>query len=107
MSSPNTAWAIDTGRKLRLPTADRLVLIVLAERANGHLFCWPSETTISGDTGLSERQVRRSVHALRDGGLIGIRERHGSSSLYTVIRPATPDSESGPPRTLSPPESLT
>lgn len=58
----------DTPLKIS-PTA-RLVLLVLADRANKNLHAWPSVTSISRDTGLGRRTVFRALQLLEEFGLI-------------------------------------
>jgi DNA-binding transcriptional ArsR family regulator len=85
MSIPAFAWALAEGYRLRLPTSERMVLIYLANMANGSQECWPGQETIVAWTGLSERQVRISLHALERLGLVSS-ERRGKSRLYRINR---------------------
>lgn len=98
--APHFAWAMDIGRELKLPTSERIVLMVLAERANGSRECWPSLPKIADDTGLSPRTVHTAVHKLEDRGLIRIENRGRGSLHYRILRPT--QSEEWTPRILQP-----
>lgn len=78
---------MDEGRAKKLAPSDRLVLLVLADRANGARFCWPSLPRIAGDTGLSARTVHTAVHRLAGAGLIRM-ELKGRLTHYHILRPA-------------------
>lgn len=86
MSAPAFAWALEEGRVRKLPTSDRMVLVYLADKANGILKAWPSQATIADNTGLTDRAVRISTGRLEVAGLIRI-ETRGKSRLYHVLRP--------------------
>lgn len=86
MSAPAFAWAMNRARELKLPTSNRMLLIALADRANGECFCYPSQETLAGDTGLSSRQVRDLAPALERVGLIRI-EKRGRLLYYHINRP--------------------
>ena len=65
------------------PTA-KLVLLVLAVRANTEGQAWPSVGRLSADTGLSESSVQRALRSLAEDGFITIEERPGRASVLTV-----------------------
>lgn len=88
MSAPHFAWAFDQGRKLNLPPSERLVLMVMAERANGVRECWPSLPCLATDTGLSPRTVWTVVHSLVEQDLISLKETKGKVTHYRINRPA-------------------
>jgi len=87
MSCPHIVWALREGRERRLKATERLVLMVLAERANGQMYCWPSIGTIAEDTGLSGRAVQFATAHLEKIGLIRIERRFRQTSIYHVLRP--------------------
>jgi len=87
MSVPAVGWALERGRALDLSNNERLVLIVLADRANGKRVCWPSLKCLASDTGLVERTVFTVVHQLEAAGLIRI-EKRGRGQDYHILRPA-------------------
>jgi hypothetical protein len=89
MSAPAFAWALDQGRARKLTAPQRLVLVVLADRANGKRFCWPSFSQLMIDTGLARPTILAVVHALDRLGLIRI-EKRGQGHVYHVERPAEP-----------------
>lgn len=88
MSAPHFAWAFEVGIKYDLPTSARMVLIALAERANGVRECWPSLPRISKDTGLSERSAHTWVHFLanHEPALVRMQQR-GREMHYFILRP--------------------
>ena len=86
MSYPIIAWAMDEGRQRKLPASVRHVLLVLADRANGARFCWPSLPTIAADTGLSARTCHTAVHVLEAEKLVRL-ERRGRLTYYHILRP--------------------
>jgi Helix-turn-helix domain len=86
MSIPAFAWALEQGRARKLPTSERMLLVVIADRGNGHRACSAGQECLANDTGLKERQVRISLRALEAHGLIRI-EKAGKSRLYHVLRP--------------------
>jgi hypothetical protein len=86
MSIPAFAWAIEQGREHALQSSDRLVLIYLADKANGIRVAWPSQETISDYTGLTTRTIRSSIERLVAAGLIRTEPR-GKSLAYYILRP--------------------
>ncbi len=106
MSAPNFAWAIDQGRIRKLVPSDRLVLIALANRANGLGYCWPGRPTLAGDTGLSARTVHTSAYRLQAEGLIRM-ELRGRCTYYFILRSeADAEPEQVQPLHDSPPEQV-
>ena len=87
MSIPAFAWARERGRELKLSAPERWLLVVLADRANGKLFCWPSIGQLMDDTGLARQTILTVVHTLARIGLIRI-EKRGRGHEYHVLRPA-------------------
>ena len=85
MSAPAFVWAMSRARELKLPVSKRMLLIALADRANGECLCYPSQETLAGDTGLSSRQVRDLAPALESLGLIRI-EKKGRLLYYHLNR---------------------
>jgi hypothetical protein len=87
MSCPHIVWALREGKSRKLSAHERLILMVLAERANGEMFCWPSVDLLREDTGASRRTVQNALRRLDDLGLIRIEERIRQTSIYHVNRP--------------------
>jgi hypothetical protein len=88
--------------ELQIPcVATKMVLLVLADNANEQGACWPSITTISRKSGLSERTVQRHLRELECGTLIERDARYGRSSVYQLVlwNPRQPDT----PVSLTPP----
>jgi len=65
MSTPHIAWAF---AQRDLTAAQRVVLIALAERANGERTCFPSEETLARDCELSLRSIAAAVKYLAGQG---------------------------------------
>lgn len=51
-------------------TADKLVLLKLADHANDDAECWPSQAHIERHTGLSKRTIIRSINRLEKSGFL-------------------------------------
>lgn len=95
MSCPAFAWALERGATLKLLASDRLVLIYLADMANGEMVCWPSQETIVRWTGLALRTVREALHRLDARQLIRVESSAGCLPKYHILRPITPANGSG------------
>lgn len=95
MSNAAIDWAIDQ----RLPSSQKLVLIILANRANPANECFPSVASLSHDTGLDRKIVIKSLDHLLERGLIedsGV--RRGTTKqikVYRLKRPLRNSSTSG------------
>ena len=73
----NWAWRQD------VPSASaKLVLLAIADHANGDGYCWPSMKRIAGMTGLSVRQVSNHVTKLAELGLLVKADRRRSGGQY-------------------------
>jgi hypothetical protein len=90
MSIPAFAWAMERGATLKLAPADRLVLIYLADRANGALVCWPGQPSIERFTGLKNNTVRSAIRRLVEAQLIRVDAAPGLVAKYHILRPDTP-----------------
>ena len=90
MSVPAFAWALERGRTLDLSPACRLVLIYLADMANGERVCWPGQETIADFTGLAVRTVRTAIHGLAELQLIRVDAKPGFAARFHILRPDTP-----------------
>lgn len=86
MSIPAFAWAMERGREHDLTPAERLVLIYLADKANGIRECWPSQQTIRDFTGLALRTIREVLPRLAERGLIRIVAKIGCATHYHILR---------------------
>ena len=95
MSVPTFAWAMEQGVRLGLTSSERLVLLYLADKANGERVCWPGQETIVRYTALSLRTVRMVIPALAGHGLISVEARPGIVTRYHILRPDTPASGHG------------
>ena len=77
---------------VRLKGANKSVLKVVAERANIHGQCWPSQRLIAIEAGYDVRTVGRALAALEDAGLIRRDHRANpkggrKSDLITLLIP--------------------
>ncbi len=95
MSAPAFAWALERGAALGLKPADRLVLIYLADMANGEKVCWPGQPKIMRFTGLKMTTVREAVRRLADRQLIAVEAHPGVVTRYRILRPDTPSNGHG------------
>jgi hypothetical protein len=95
MSIPAFAWAMERGRALKLLPSERLVLIYLADMANGARVCWPGQETIVLFTGLALRTVRSAVDRLAGRGLIRVEDSPGRVMRYHILRDDTPANDDG------------
>ena len=97
----------------RLPEIDGTavkVYLAIAHHADASGRCWPSQTTIARETGLSQgknsqpRGVRNILRRLEKLGLIRIERRSGRPAVYhmTPAPPCRPDNGTPAPPCLSP-----
>jgi len=86
---------MEQGVRLGLTSSERLVLLYLADKANGERVCWPGQETIVRYTALSLRTVRMVIPALAGHGLISVEARPGIVTRYHILRPDTPASGHG------------
>src|SRR5690349_13685647 len=85
MSAPAFVWAIEQGERHQLPTSARMLLVYLANKANGELEAWPGQALIARMTGLNEKSVRRLTKLLVVAGLIEVGKR-GKVVTYRIKR---------------------
>lgn len=95
MSIPAFAWALDRGVELDLTPSERLVLIYLADQANGKKFCFCGQPRIVKYTGLAMRTVRAVIHRLAKLQLIRVDAKPGCATHYHILRPDTPANGGG------------
>jgi hypothetical protein len=103
--APHIKWALSQ-RNLTMPR--RLVLIALAERANGERICFPSFNRIASDLEISRRAVIDAVEYLASKErklierVVDPEERrrllenaggsgHAQSNVYRILRPLAPE----------------
>lgn len=67
----------------------KLVLMALADHANGDGQCWPSMDRVAQLAGCSDRTARRHIDDLCDGGLVAkderYRRRDGTLGTWTLV----------------------
>jgi hypothetical protein len=95
MSAPAFAWALERGCVLKLRPSDRLVLLYLADMANGVRVCWPGQPLIERYTGLKNNTVRASINRLAELQLIRVEATPGKVTRYHILRPLTPANGTG------------
>jgi len=66
-------WDLD--EQPPLPAGQRLVLMALADHANGDGVCWPTWDRLAAMCRLSRRRIQQTVGALRERGLLEVRVR--------------------------------
>jgi hypothetical protein len=81
---------MERGATLTLKPAVRLVLLCLADMANGAKVCWPGQARLVQFTGLAPNTVMVSLRRLADMQLIRVEDRLGFASRYHVLRPDAP-----------------
>ena len=75
------------------PTHSKMLLLVLANKANDQNQCWPSMAALARETGMSRRHVIRSINKLVSLGLIErehrFKDNHFTSNVYVlkVVQP--------------------
>lgn len=100
MSIPAFAWAMKCARKLKLPTAERMLLVALADSLNVKTGqCNPGQEELSANTGLTARHIRDLVPKLVGLGLVEVQKR-GRALCYHLCmdgarHAATPEPSSG------------
>ena len=72
------AWSAD------LPPAEKLVLLCLADHADGDGRCWPSLDRVASRCGVHRGTVIRSLRALADAGHITVEHAQGRINRYVV-----------------------
>lgn len=77
MSFECMTWAV----KKRLPSNQKLVLLMLANRANedNNGLCWPSHSTLAEECGMSKTTVKDCICALEAAGLLSVIPRYAES----------------------------
>jgi hypothetical protein len=95
MSIPSFAWALERGRALGLSPAERLVLIYLADKANGERFCFPGQETIRGYTGLALNTIAAVIRKLVERKLIRLDQSPGIVTKYHILREHAPANDEG------------
>lgn len=89
MSNEVIDWAID--QELKGGAARKLILILLANRADEQWVCWPSRRKLATESGVSLAQVGKHLLALEEEGLIRRvpwqREDGGQGSNCYLIGP--------------------
>ena len=84
--------AIDWAIRQQCPPTEKLILIVLANRANNAAECWPSMQSVVEDTGLSERSIQAAIRSMRGKGLVTVEAGGGRNrtNLYRLHIRETP-----------------
>lgn len=75
-----------------LSSAEKMVLLALADHANDEGMCYPSVGRLSARTALNERTVQRVIRRLCEVGLISIADgagRSGSNVYWLHLTPGT------------------
>ena len=99
MSIKALNWAFE----VELPPLQKLVLIVLADRANvDEAACYPSYKDMKKRTGLSETGIRTQIQALTEGGLLWVEKRGGddtgqrqTTNQYFLVMDGSPPADGG------------
>jgi GntR family transcriptional regulator len=91
---PHLVWALF---QKGLSASERVVLVYLANKANGSRVCWPAVPTIAKEMELSVRTVQGAIQRLSTLGLIRIEARRRETHNFHILRPADPKPPPAPP----------
>lgn len=104
MSVPAFAWAIEKGMELGLSPSLRLLLIYMADQADGNGVFHTGQPRLAKGTGLTERTIRTLIPQLAELRLISVDAKPGKGTVYRLLRqPNGADT----PEVASAPEALT
>jgi DNA-binding MarR family transcriptional regulator len=67
------------------PNCKFVALCILKHRNNKNGFCFPSQETISKETGLSKPTVKRAIKQLEELAIIEVERSHRHSNQYYFI----------------------
>lgn len=109
MSWQANVWAVE---QEGLTPTEKLVLLILSNRADENGVCWPSKSYLAKHCNVSEATVKRTCRALKDRGLIVVSERRTGDGRQTtnIYRlPIGGGGQSDPPEGVAdePPEGVT
>lgn len=97
------------GAKLKVPSREKLVLMLMGNYANARAECWPSYSTLAASCAVSVGTVKRALKQLEEWGLVEVENRfhpNGKprSNRYTLRldRAAPPDALDGSTETPTP-----
>jgi hypothetical protein len=82
MSWRAIAWAIK--QKTGSPGC-KVLLLALADRANQHGRCWPSQETLADCTELSTRSIQRNARTLQSAGLLTMLQQPRANGQWPVL----------------------
>jgi len=71
-------------RALKVGMPDAIILLVLRRYGERHAEIRPELATLEAATGLARRGVQYAVQRLVDAGLVTVRKRHKTSSVYAL-----------------------
>jgi hypothetical protein len=97
--------------KSKYEGTELLIYLSLADSANDEGICWPSVETISRKCKVTPRHVTRVISKLETEGAVKRKPRRGTTNLYQVLAPLTPespppDSHVTPPLTRESPRTI-
>lgn len=78
-----------------IPSGRRMLLMALANFANGEGVCWPSIRSLAEDSDLGDRHVSAELKELQNDGYITIVEVPGKSNHYRIHIPQGVNGSSG------------
>lgn len=82
MSVKAITWAFSQA----LPSTTKLVLVALADYADGQGKCWPGQASIASKCGLTDRAVRTHLEELKKAGLIDAETRRDARGRMVISR---------------------
>lgn len=80
MSVDATRWAW----KKKIRSAQKLVLLSLADRADEYFNCYPSISRLVNDTGLERKTVLKSIHEMEIMGILSVVREIGVVNYYQL-----------------------
>jgi hypothetical protein len=82
MSWQATAWAV---RQKTGSSSRKVLLLVLANYADEHGICWPSQETLKAETEMSEDTIQRHSKVLKSLGLVKIVRRRRKDGTWPAL----------------------
>src|SRR3546814_2851810 len=90
MSIAAVAWALDQDVS---PPTRKLLLVALAEKADGDGKCWPTLPQVAKCAGVTVRAASTHIHALAADGYLCIDNRGRSGNTYNLALNRKPASD--------------
>ncbi|NWN89201.1 MAG: helix-turn-helix domain-containing protein [Micrococcaceae bacterium] len=86
MNSISPLKLLDWAVELHLPQAQKVTLLVLVKYADKEYTCYPGQTKLAENTGMSIRSVRNALNELEKVGIIHREKRYLKNGTRTSDR---------------------